>query len=115
MIEKLSNLDEFNMKCSIPNKLVVIDFTATWCGPCQRIAPFFEELSNRDEYITKCHFYKVDVDECEDISEHCEISTMPTFQFYLNGKKVDELIGADTDELVQKLKQSYSTLIIKLQ
>ena len=51
----------------------------------------------------------------EYISEHCEISTMPTFQFYLNGKKVDELIGADTDELVQKLKQSYSTLIIKLQ
>lgn len=105
MIEKLSNLDEFNIKCggSIPNKLVIVDFTASWCGPCQRIAPFFDELSTSDKYITKCIFYKVDVDECEDISAHCEISTMPTFQFYLNGKKIDELIGANTDELVNKI------------
>lgn len=105
MIENFSNLNEFKMKTggAIQNKLIIVDFTAKWCGPCQRIAPFFEELSNRDEYITKCNFYKVDVDECEDISAECGISSMPTFQFYLNGNKVDELIGANTEQLVEKI------------
>ena len=111
MIEKLTDLDEFHMKCggSIQNKLIVIDFTATWCGPCQRIAPFYEKLSTNDKYVTKCLFYKVDVDDCGDISAYYAISSMPTFQFYLNGKKIDELIGADTDELVNKINRHLIT------
>ena len=99
MIENLQNLEEFNSKLSIPNKLIIIDFTAQWCGPCQRISPFFEELSNKDEFLTKCHFYKVDVDEGNDIAEYCGINSMPTFQFYRNGEKLDEMIGADKNKL----------------
>lgn len=110
MIEKLSNLNEFKMKtgCNyigggIQDKIIILDFTAQWCGPCQRIAPFFEELSNDNKYLPKCLFYKVDIDESEDISTYCEISSMPTFQFYLNGEKIDELVGANKDELVNKI------------
>ncbi|XP_030018073.1 thioredoxin b isoform X2 [Sphaeramia orbicularis] len=67
------------------DKLVVVDFTATWCGPCKTIAPFFEELSNTHANVV---FLKVDVDEAADVSQECGISCMPTFHFYKKGEKV---------------------------
>uniref|UniRef100_A0A8C4EBJ2 Thioredoxin domain-containing protein n=1 Tax=Dicentrarchus labrax TaxID=13489 RepID=A0A8C4EBJ2_DICLA len=69
------------------DKLVVVDFTATWCGPCKQIGPIFEEQSLKPENKNVI-FLKVDVDEAEDVSSSCNISCMPTFQFYKNGEKV---------------------------
>ena len=69
---------------------VIIDFTATWCGPCQRIAPFFEELSTKYPSVT---FVKVDVDENQETAAACGINCMPTFQFYKNGAKAFEMQG----------------------
>jgi large subunit ribosomal protein L40e len=74
------------------DKLVVVDFTATWCGPCQRIAPVFAKLA---EEMPDVVFVKVDVDENEDTAQACGIQAMPTFQFYKSKAKVDEFSGAD--------------------
>merc|ERR1712167_117462 len=85
-------------------KLVCVDFTATWCGPCQLIGPTFVKMA--DEF-PDCVFIKVDVDENEETSAACGIQCMPTFQFYKYGKKVDEMSGADPSklkELVEKNK-----------
>ena len=74
------------------------------CGPCQRIGPLFEALSEEEPNVV---FVKVDVDENEEVSRACEISCMPTFQFYKNGKKVHEFSGANETtikENVQKYK-----------
>ena len=71
---------------------VVIDFFAEWCGPCKRIAPFFEQLA--DEYVGVT-FVKVDVDESEDLVSQYAISVMPTFVFLKNGKVVKKVEGAD--------------------
>mmetsp|Transcript_9428 Transcript_9428/g.17626 ORF Transcript_9428/g.17626 Transcript_9428/m.17626 type:complete len:112 (+) Transcript_9428:121-456(+) len=82
---------------------VVIDFTATWCGPCQRIAPFFEELSTKYPSVT---FVKVDVDEMDTISAQCGVRCMPTFMVYNDGKKTDaKLEGASPDALEALVKQ----------
>jgi thioredoxin 1 len=62
------------------------------CGPCKYIGPIFEKMA--EEYPDVA-FAKVDVDEAEDVSAACSIRAMPTFQFYRNGEKVDELQGAD--------------------
>ena len=76
---------------------VIIDFTATWCGPCQRIAPFFEELSTKYPSVT---FVKVDVDECADTAHACSISAMPTFAcFDAEGELAGTISGADQDKL----------------
>mmetsp|Transcript_30473 Transcript_30473/g.66984 ORF Transcript_30473/g.66984 Transcript_30473/m.66984 type:complete len:105 (+) Transcript_30473:98-412(+) len=77
-------------------KLVVVDFTASWCGPCQMIAPVFEKMASENPDIT---FVKVDVDEADDVAAECGIQAMPTFQFYKDGSKVDEFRGANTAQL----------------
>lgn len=65
--------------------LVVIDFFATWCGPCKIIAPQFEELSKQHSSII---FLKVDVDENDEIAATYEVSSMPTFIFIKKGEVV---------------------------
>ncbi|KAL3766184.1 hypothetical protein ACHAWO_013162 [Cyclotella atomus] len=82
-------------------KLVVVDFTASWCGPCQMIAPKFEQMSNE---FTNVIFVKVDVDAQEKIAGMCGIRAMPTFQFYKNGAKVDELCGANEAGIRSKIQ-----------
>ncbi|KAL6490896.1 hypothetical protein MHYP_G00012410 [Metynnis hypsauchen] len=86
------------------DKLVVVDFTATWCGPCKMIGPFFKELSERPEN-SNVVFLKVDVDDAADVAAHCEIKSMPTFHFYRNGKKVDEFSGANREKLEERINK----------
>ncbi|KAG8733738.1 hypothetical protein FRC10_012154, partial [Ceratobasidium sp. 414] len=67
-------------------KPVVVDFWATWCGPCRLISPTFEKLSEVGEGVG---FYKVDVDEAE----------MPTFMLFKDGSKVADMVGANPPAL----------------
>ncbi len=82
------------------NKLVAIDFFATWCGPCQYISPIFAEMK---EKFPEIKFIKVDVDEAEEISQSEQIDCMPTFIFYENGIKKSKFSGADEDGLINEL------------
>merc|ERR1712224_1147049 len=77
------------------DKLVVVDFTASWCGPCQRIAPVFTKLAEE----------KADVDENEETAQACGIQSMPTFQFYKLGHKVHEFSGASEDKIREALSK----------
>ncbi|XP_029944363.1 thioredoxin-like isoform X1 [Salarias fasciatus] len=105
MVREVENLEDFqNILKEAGSKLVVVDFTATWCGPCKQMAPKFLEMSESSENANVI-FIKVDVDEAEDVSTHCGISCMPTFQFYKNGQKVDEFSGANAAQLKDKLEQ----------
>ena len=79
----------------------VIDFSAEWCGPCKKIGPQFLEMSEQFD----AEFVKVDVDENEETTTACNITNMPTFQFYKGGKKVDELCGADAAKLRQLVEK----------
>jgi len=97
--------DEGHFQSELANagpKLVVVDFTASWCGPCKRIAPFFEDMSNK---YTRATFLKVDVDDCQDTAAANGVSAMPTFIFFRNKTKIDRIQGADTAALEEKVKQ----------
>jgi thioredoxin len=102
MVKYIQSLAEFQdiMKSE---KVIVIDFTAKWCGPCKAIAPFFDEFSKT--YNEKIECYKLDVDEMEDIAIDCNISAMPTFQFFKNGLKIDEFTGANAEKLRLKIEK----------
>lgn len=87
----------------IPSKgLVVIDFFATWCGPCKKIAPAFEELSKRYTTVT---FLKVDVDESGHLVNQYNISAMPTFVFLNNDSVFNRIEGADIRGIGQTLEE----------
>ncbi|XP_075948724.1 thioredoxin-like [Anarhichas minor] len=102
-IKEPGNLAEFNqMLKDAGDKLVVVDFTATWCGPCKIIGPKFHALVSKPENKNVV-FMKVDVDQADDVSKDCKINSMPTFHFYKNGKKVDEFSGADEKKLLATL------------
>lgn len=100
-LDMISTKEEFDAALKdAGSKLVVVDFTASWCGPCQQIAPVFKELAQENKDVV---FLKVDVDENKETAEHCGVSSMPTFQFYRSGNKIDEFSGADEDRLRSKI------------
>ncbi|ORY87570.1 thioredoxin-like I protein Txl1 [Protomyces lactucae-debilis] len=84
--------------------LLIVDFFATWCGPCKVIAPRFAQLAARPENKGAV-FIKVDVDKVRDVAQSCGVTAMPTFQCFHKGKKVDELKGADPSRLDAMIKK----------
>ncbi|KAI8985342.1 PITH domain-containing protein [Pilobolus umbonatus] len=83
------------------SKLVVVDFYATWCKPCTIITPFYVQLSDRFKTVL---FTKVDVDHAQEVAALCGVSSMPTFQFYKDGKRVADMKGANAQQLEYLVK-----------
>jgi thioredoxin 1 len=82
---------------------VLVDFWATWCGPCKVIAPMVEELAG--EYAGKLKVGKVDVDRNSDTASRYGIRSIPTLLVFKNGQIVDQFIGAmPKAKLVEKLR-----------
>lgn len=97
-----ADVDAAILRAGSSQKLVVIDFSATWCGPCKQIAPFFKELS---EELTDVVFVKVDVDENPATAAKYSVSAMPTFLFIKGGEVVDRLMGANPARLQELVNQ----------
>ena len=88
-------------------KLCLVDFTASWCGPCRQIAPHFERLALTHPSV---HFLKVDVDEAQEIAAAENVRSMPTFKLYRYGAKVEEFSGADPGKLAALIDRYLPTV-----
>lgn len=99
MVASITKIEEFD-EALTHSGLVVVDFFATWCGPCKVIAPLLDKFSK--EY-TSAKFIKVDVDEFGSIASKYEVSSMPTILFFKDGEIVQKVIGANPAALKQAL------------
>lgn len=79
---------------------LVVDFWATWCGPCRMIAPIIEELAK--EYDGKINVGKCDVEECDDIAAQFGIRNIPTILFFKGGEVVDKMVGAASKSKIEE-------------
>lgn len=99
MVKVVKSAAEFQQALKFVG-LTVVDFYATWCGPCKMIAPLLEKFST--EY-SNVNFIKVDVDESGDIAQQYEVSSMPTLIFFKNGEIVQKVIGANPSAIKQAI------------
>ena len=83
-------------------KLVIVDFWATWCGPCRMLSPLLDEVE--EEMADKITVVKVNVDDADEIAMRFRIMSIPTLLFFKNGAMVDRSVGAmPKSALVEKI------------
>ncbi|KAF7809193.1 thioredoxin H2 [Senna tora] len=90
------------------NKLMVIYFTAIWCGPCKFMDPVIQKYAA--EY-TDVEFIKIDVDELMGVSEKFQVQTMPTFILIKKGKVADKVTGARKEELQKSIEKHRKNIV----
>lgn len=101
---KVINMDEFNNEVKNANGVAVIDFFATWCGPCKMLAPVFQEAAN--EVPSNVKFFKVDIDQSLDLARQYNVSSVPTIMIFKDGNLAETLIGfMPKEKLVEAIKK----------
>lgn len=86
------------LESSVP---VLVDFFATWCGPCKMMLPIIEELAKEEG--GKFKVAKINVDENNDLAQEYEVMSIPTFIIFKNGKEVERVMGAQAKEKLLEL------------
>lgn len=101
MVKEITSLSQFKEETKFSG-LTVVDFFATWCGPCKMIAPLLDQLETQ---FKDAHFFKVDVDQVPDVSAENGITHMPTILFFKNGEKVETVVGANVQKIRATIQQ----------
>lgn len=82
------------------NGITVVDFFATWCGPCKMFTPILEQAAVN---MPDVHFYKVDIDEDSSLAERYQIMTVPTLMFFKGGEVVDKSVGVISEDQIKAI------------
>jgi thioredoxin 1 len=107
-----TKVDQSNWETQVTRapELVMVDFWAVWCGPCQMVAPIVDELAG--EYAGKLRVMKLNTDENPEIAGRYQVMSIPTIIFFKNGQPVEKLIGArpkrQFKEVIDNLLTQYS-------
>ncbi|WP_343338441.1 Thioredoxin [Terrisporobacter petrolearius] len=98
-------IDTNDFNAQIEKGIVVVDFFATWCGPCKLLAPVYEELGNEMQDSAK--FLKVEIDQNMDLAKRFMVSTVPTIMIFKDGKPVETMVGFMPKETIKTKVESH--------
>ncbi len=93
---KLVTQAQFDSEIAQNNRPVVVDFYATWCGPCKRLSPILDELAC--PLTNRINFLKVDVDQSPELAQRYRVEGVPTLLFLRDGKELDRQVGVTSKE-----------------
>lgn len=100
MALKTITIDNFRSEVVDSGKTVLLDFWATWCGPCRMIAPVVEEIAKENPHIT---VGKIDVDDQPELAQEFGVMSIPTLVVLKNGKVVNQVVGARPKEQILQM------------
>ena len=98
--------EDFEEKVLNSKKPVLVDFWASWCGPCRMLAPIVEKISN--EMPDKFDFYKVNVDEESSLAAQFGIMSIPTLLVFKNGEMVEQSVGVKGESQLKAMLTEYA-------
>ena len=97
MIENAINISDNDFNDIITNnKLAVVDFFATWCGPCRALSPYIDELATNHHHIL---FAKANIDETPVIANELDVKSLPCVIIFENGKEINRVVGFNKQKL----------------
>lgn len=97
------NIDNFENEVLKSEKVVLVDFFATWCGPCQMLAPVLEQISKEEDSFD---IAKIDIDEAQSLAIEQGIQVVPTMVIFKNGQAVDKMEGFySKGEIISKVSK----------
>lgn len=94
-------LDDKNFQSSIASGVTLVDFFATWCGPCRMITPIVEELSV--ELNGKARIAKLDIDQAQEVTSSLQITSVPTLILFKDGKEIKRVVGVKDIDFLRNL------------
>jgi thioredoxin 1 len=103
MIRTVSD-NEFRNKINNSKGVLLVDFFATWCGPCKILSPVLEDLNSE---MRNVEFIKVDVDAASDLADQYKIKTVPTMMIFKRGKLVDTITGFKPKDNIKEILQKH--------
>jgi thioredoxin 1 len=106
MAENIDHLTDENFEQTIAKGVTLVDFYATWCGPCRMIAPIVEQLAGKIQ--GKARVAKLDIDQAQRVSNSLQITSVPTLILFKDGKEVKRVIGVKDLDYLLNLVHSYS-------
>ena len=99
ILENINQLDELNKL----NKLIILDFYADWCGPCNRLNPFLNMLINKKEYQNYVEIVKINIDKFQQLNFKYKIKSIPHFVFLFKNEILETFTGSNEDKIIEKI------------